>query len=401
MKARHKIFKARSLWVLGFGVIAVFLVYGADAQIAQVKVIPDSNVPRASLVSLQNTEELFDSLSCRPAGYLNTYYKESGKDAYDADNAKTARCVTGYLTATVLEQKIAGLSASIAEMDKRLVSLANTGKYLNGFSAVNLNGLSLAAIPAGIDEPVQFETAKNIAERCVKDTSTGMANPAVAVGDKAVDSLSLFNPVPEMAIKKMQEVRNNTQKMKNLLLKFVKPGLFKGFGSFLNDSLAADVDANIEMMGQMLALAIVNQKIATEYAMSLTVDDLQKNYQPQVAAGNYLITTLHWQRKDEKGRPIKKKIVEDTPPLLGHMRRALEKQVPLDKMPKTTTRMDITVGDIQFTARMPEADVYNELKAAVANNIAKYNVMKANYGAIMKTLQGQLNTLVSNEYNCP
>lgn len=70
-------------------------------------------------------------------------------------------------------------------------------------------------------------------------------------------------------------------------------------------------------------------------------------------------------------------------------------------MPKTTTRMDITVGDIQFTARMPEADVYNELKAAVANNIAKYNVMKANYGAIMKTLQGQLNTLVSNEYNCP
>ena len=37
----------------------------------------------------------------------------------------------------------------------------------------------------------------------------------------------------------------------------------------------------------------------------------------------------------------------------------------------------------------------------VANNIAKYNVMKANYGAIMKTLQGQLNTLVSNEYNCP
>jgi hypothetical protein len=179
------------------------------------------------------------------------------------------------------------LQESIAEMDKRLASLANTEAYLGKFSALNLNGLSLAAIPAGQDERKQYPTAANISEMCVKNKTTGAANPMVAIGTAANDTISVFNGLPSIALKKIIETRDNNKKMKTMLegITMTKGQAVKGSNLtlFASQKTIDFVNSQFDLMGGAIALSVVNQKIAADYFIPVTPDDLAQNY-PSVYA---------------------------------------------------------------------------------------------------------------------
>ncbi len=379
------------------GVVMISLVYFilfAYSESLKIRVTLIDSGPNIQFDQIQPSIQITEMISCQPADYATRY------PAYAEDNSKRALCLTGYVEASALIEIIADLEQSIADVNLRLASLAKTKNYLSKFSAANLNGLSLVAIPAGVDATKQYPTANNISIMCLKDGGD-IIESAAAVGNATVITNKIFESLPAIAFQKMQEARDNANKMLNLLKTFKAPTVGKVLTGFFSKSASAEIDANIAIVGQSLALALANQKIASDYFIAVTMDDLQTNYKGLFNSNKYIATTFNWHYDlDRKGNPIIKRTTEKTAKLTTHMLETIDKYISRDKIPIETTLMDITFADIQYTGKMPEADLYREFQNAIVASITRYSNLLVGYQTARNKVKADLDKIIANNYNC-
>ncbi len=357
------------------------------AEGAKVKVAKSNSGSYAVLTVIPDSTSVEPLSSCVSAEYLKSYYSGSVA-AYEAAEAKKAVCMAGYMAATVLTEKIDDIRAGLSEINLRLASLQKTRAYLKNFSAENLNGLRLAAIPAGADELKQYKKAAPIAMQCLKDSASGVTERSTAVGDLTSETQNIFNPIPAIAIQKLEETRAINTRIK-LLLDKIDIGISAGL------VVTKHGKEQMALVGSALSLLLKNQEIAAAHAIPITVDDLSENYQALRSSGYYTSMSMKW----VPGLLSKRKTNKMTA-LRDELLQIVKQYVPPDKLPGLITHMSIQLDGMAATGWLSENDLYNELQKSVSNGIMRYQQLKIAHGAALKKMQDELNALVSAGYNC-
>ena len=373
----------RSRLQIAIPLIAVLLSFFviARADTSQVEVTADENQQSASIVQLSKTVTVSPASACVTPNELKAYPNTF------SDFAKSATCTTGYLQSTILSEKINDIQGSIASVNGLLASLGRTQIYLSSFSADNLNGLSLEAIPAGIDEPHAYPSASNIAMMCLNDAGQGIKNDLETVGSESSDSANIFNPLPSIALQNMQKLRDNNTNMKNLLNSISLGGTW----GYLTSGRAT-IDAQAALMGKTMSLSQANQAIATQYLIPITLQDLAQNYQPLLVNKQYIYTSVTWLNN--------KRELKDLTSLPKDIMKVINTYVPIAQVPKSATHMQLTIDNDTVTGWLPEADIWNQLESSIATHKAQYLKLKASYQTQLIALQAQQALLIANNYNC-
>jgi hypothetical protein len=347
------------------GVSVVFFV--AHSQSVKVQVIPNHEQKSAYVQAFSETAKLTPVLSCYSAEFLSRYPDTSEV------LAKQAKCAEGYLKASILSQKISHTEGSIAEIEMRINSLIATRQYMTDFSRTKMDGVSLVAIPKGEDEAFLLESASNIFMACLNDASQGVTNSVVSAGDRQNDSSPVFNGAPDIAVKKIEETRHNLDE------------LMKKLGS----------KTDMDMKGTLATVPTLleNQKIANDYFIPITHDELRKNYKNLISGTRYLSSSFFWipgpKGRDEKTVNWAVKIAAKLIPSLS------EVQIP-DKL----TRLSVTFEHLTFQAWLEESNLYNSVMESINSNIQRYQVLKTGHQNRLNQYRAQLKTLEDSGYNC-
>lgn len=154
-----------------------------------VRVRQEENKPRAFIEALRPEERQIAAESCLSKEELDRYYNGNVSE-YKRSLQSKATCMSGYMTATVLDGKIANANQSLNLINNLLDLLHKTQEKLN--KAKTVDGLGLIGIPAGKDTLTSIESAKGITMKClVRPDDTKEASVAVGTADYMADKVFL------------------------------------------------------------------------------------------------------------------------------------------------------------------------------------------------------------------
>jgi len=226
---------------------------------------------------------------------------------------------------------------------------------------------------------------------CLNDASQDITKDIEAVGTGSSDTADIFNPLPAIALTKMQELRDNNTKMKNML-NSITLSKWTFMTSGLSSSAAATVNAQSNLMGSTLQLAQTNQAIASQYFIPITTTDLIKNYPGFHNSKQYISTSMAWvggKRELKNMTKLPQSILE-----------IIDKYIPRSQLPKQTTHILLNVDGQTATSWLPEADLFQQIKDTITTHRTQYLKLKTAYQTALAALQAEQAALIKNNYNC-
>src|SRR3989338_8665684 len=376
MRTLFKISGRNVLLMTLFAIVIVVFVapFGLKADDVKVKVV----VPGPGSAFIENIPsgtEIVAPSACVTPEFLDRYFHGSASE-YDASLSPQARCAQGSMGATLLTALINDIDVGVSAIDDRRARLADTANYLKSFSEVNLDGLSLTAIPAGEIGRRKHRTASGLVMQCLRPGP--VSSPVVAVGTPRNYIGSFFDEAPQSALRELPNLIVNYKEF----AKIVKSWIGK---------------TEIGKMKRMAQIVQENQKIVSANFILVIGQRRDEN--------NYLSSSFNWALKDGKRNTIKI-------PFL--IKKVLDKFLP--DVPSQITAMDmsgtvslngvvdgVTLQDYYSDGSdgwLPETDVYGEFLSSIQAHTIKYQKMKSDLKKEKDNLVKQLDTLTKNNFNC-
>lgn len=341
-----------------------------------VKVEKLAGYPLVTVTPFSAGESSAPPSSCYDKKLIDRYFGGSN-EAYNRSLIPDARCTSGYMQASSLNDEMRDDNVSISEIDKMINAVSVTLDVLN--KSQSIDGLSLYVIPGGLDTTPLIPFAENIVMKCVRKSSGNgyEQSPAIAVGTKAEAHSVLFDNAPPSLIDELAKMRKSNAETNAK----IEPKL-------------ASADINLTA-GENFTLA--NTALSLHSALGgkhigVTQEILNRSYSTLVQAK----VPLHFQAylaRDKGGNTINCNSSVSGP------LKFLASQFGLGG---DYFRVNLNIGELGYTkVCIPDASLLTLIKNDMQKHITRLQKLRAAHEAKRAGLEIRRQKLADKNYYCP
>ena len=305
---------------------------------------------------------------------------------------KDKACATGHVRATELYNKINDINSSLNSINHRIDKLKETIEYIktNGFSATNINKLSLYAIPAGdMSGVTPHITASNVSMKCLMTSPPSPLLGPSAVGKQVNynNKDKVFNPLPIEALEALKKIMDASKQLQKTVDKMVADGKVGA-----SDTLR---------LIKLISLSKKIEELTAEYLIPVvSLDSGTKNYSRMSIS--------------YKLDGFREKQTFEVPGWIASIADGFMTEVPrivTEVTMQGEVGLNAVIGKIRYTDKIepfslktsmvPEDIFFNNSNKAIDKHMKEYQKLKSELETDRNALQVEVDALVNNKFNCP
>lgn len=301
--------------------------------------------------------------------------------------ARDIACAAGHMRAQEINEKINDIwQWGLNPINHRIDRLNQTIEYLKRFSATDLDGLTLVAVPAGdLSKEVPHITvaSSSISMKCL--TPPEPMGPS-AVGKQVNYNNEGFNPLPMEALRALKTLIDDNNRIKEIV------------ASGFHFVLGIPTLPTIAKFNEMARITYRDQLLTARLFIPVTyLEEGEANF------SGVRISYI----PDEKGNKqiknfgmITRKMAKNSFPELpntGTIAR-LDGAISLNGVIDGITYSTSSIVD--YKTPFPDSFVFNLLNKSVDEHMKEYQRLKAELETERQTLQVELDALTTNNFNC-
>lgn len=373
-----------------FSLVVSYIAPITSNAATKVKVLQYTPLGDVGIEDIPSTTMVLPAVSipqCQSQVEIDRY----GRGVYEANFSKTAVCLSGQMSATVLNQQISGIEDSINAIDDRLLRIKEAATYLQIFSATNVNGLSLTVIPAGELSQETNKLANGIKAQCLINSNQTTGGIVSGVGTSGNFKNSFFDTAPPKALKALKTTLEKNREINKMIAAANElvgnPLEPRGMGLFDQEEMVRNALKLEKLMSENFIPVIEKYQGEENYISSSIAIIPNEDGERQILD----LTGAGWD-----ALRLLLILVVTLPKSLTHM--TFDSSVSLNGVVNGVK--EIKKEQVNYMMFMPEARMFNKLTDSISEHIKNYDSMKISLNRQKNALMINLNKLVVNNYNC-